>query len=124
MSFNVFDEAPENRLVIKEQQMFANKVGPLCAKLTLVAHCIFLMIMLNIFGRDLRIYGVKGGFELMAYSVCIPHAKALLCRSNDIVATRGSETPTSDLQSAYSLSQRIFQVFKSDHTICEFSTRY
>ena len=26
MSFNVFDEAPENRLVIKEQQMYANKV--------------------------------------------------------------------------------------------------
>jgi len=47
MSFNVFDEAPENRLVIKEQQMFANKVGSLCAKLTLVAHCIFLMIMLS-----------------------------------------------------------------------------
>jgi len=63
MSFNVFDEAPENRLVIKEQQMFANKVGSLCAKLTLVAHCIFLMIMLSFFGRDFRIYGVKGGLD-------------------------------------------------------------
>jgi hypothetical protein len=103
MSFNVFDEAPENRLVIKEQQMFANKVSSLWVKLTLVPHCIFLMIMLNFFGRDFRIYGVKGEFGLMAYSI-YTHAKALLCKSNDIVATRGTETPTSDLQSAYSLS--------------------
>src|ERR1700731_4348370 len=35
---------------------------PSAQNLTLVAHCIFLMIMLNFFGRDFRIYGVKGGF--------------------------------------------------------------
>jgi hypothetical protein len=82
MSFNVFDEAPENRLVIKEQQMFANKVRPLSQlKLISVAYCIFLIIMLS-FGRDFRIYGVKGGFGLMAYSM-YTHAKALLCTSND-----------------------------------------
>lgn len=86
MSFNVFDEAPENRLVIKEQQMSAaNKVRRALYEKANSSRPLHISYDHIHFLEETMVFmALKEDFGLMAYSM-YTHAKTLLCRSSDIV---------------------------------------
>jgi hypothetical protein len=81
MSFNVFDESPENELVLKEQQS-QNKVR---RRLNKTNDRFLWITFYDLFGRDLDIYGVwrigSGSDGISIYTLREEH---LLCTSSRI----------------------------------------
>jgi hypothetical protein len=87
MSFNVFDESPENQIVIKEQQQSQAKVYNPSILVGDVLTCSWLSITFCNDttgwkeGTDIIIYGVvlDSFLEERAYAFYIPHPKIMLC---------------------------------------------